>query len=269
MPLALDDERPVLTPKRRDAIAFRNKLVLASKSPELQNKIVSVAGRKGSGKSTVTRELLGRNRRLFLFDTMGEHHWIPNQFDDMAEAHSFIFEHGASGEFFQASFVPAEVHEGSLESSFGEISMAVYQAGNMTYAVEELPMLSQPNWVPPTYNTMVRLGRHRCINLLYTGQRLSECPRRVTSATDVFVLFSHTEPRDLDSIAERCGPEVAELVKQLGEHEFLVYDVATRQVLIVDSEWYDAVLSINQQWTPAIGGRNGRPALWSLDDYAE
>jgi hypothetical protein len=261
-----DEDGPLLTPKRRDALAFRNKLAIRSQVPELQNQILAVAGRKGSGKSTVTREILQRNHRLILFDTMGEHNWIPVQFSDLGEAHSYIFEHGASSEPFQASFVPADVKEGALESSFGEISMAVYESGNMTYGVEELPMLSQPNYVPPAYNTIVRLGRHRCINLLYTGQRLSECPRRVTSATDIFVLFSHTEPRDLDAIAERCSPEVAELVKQLDAHEFLVYDVASREVLIVDSEWYDAVLSTNQEWSPAIGGRSGRPALWSLSD---
>jgi hypothetical protein len=259
------DDEPRLT-RRRESVQFRNKLELAGSGSALQNKIVGVAGRKGSGKSTVTREILQRCTREFLFDTMGEHSWVPDEFYDLAEAHSYIFEHGADWSPFIGSYIPEDAGKDSLESSFSEISMAVYEAGNMTLVVEELPMLSQPNYVPPAFDRVIRLGRHRCINILYTGQRLSECPRRVTAATDVFILFSHTEPRDLDAIAERTQPEVADLVRRLGDHEFVVYDVASRKVLVIDSEWYDSVLTTEKQWTPAVGGRNGRSSLWSLND---
>jgi hypothetical protein len=245
---------------------FANKLSIPNAGPERQNRIVGIAGRKGSGKSSLTRELLSHCERLFLFDTMGEHTQIPDQFTDVAEAHSYIFENGQSEGWFQGSFIPEDAGEKSLDISFSEISIAVYDSGNMTYAVEELPMLSEPNYVPPSFNRLIRLGRHRSVNILYTAQRLSECPRRVTAATDVFVLFSHTEPRDLAAIAERTSPEVSELCAQLGGHEFLVYGVKTREIVLVDSEWYHAVLNSSERWTPAIGGKHGRSALWSLED---
>ena len=248
------------------AIQFRNKLSLPDRGPELQNRIVAVVGRKGSGKSTLTRELLTHCRRLFLFDTMGEHNWIPDQFTDLAQSWDYIFAAGSGPADFMGSFIPGEDADDQLEKDFQEICSATYEAGNLTLAVEELPMLSQPGYVPSKYNRLIRLGRHRCVNLLYTGQRLSECPRRVTAATDVFVLFSHTEPRDVDAIAERCGPEVADLVQKLDEHEFLVYVVAARSVVLIDPQWYDAVLNTDIAWTPAIGGKSGKKALWSLSE---
>lgn len=248
-------------------LEYRNKLQFTRRGPELRNRIVGIAGRKGSGKSTLTREILQHCRRLFLFDTMGEHSWVPDQFTDLDQAWSYIASAGQeSGAVFQGSFIAEDAGDESLDTDFAEICSAVWQAGNMTLAVEELPMMSEPNYVPPAFNRLVRLGRHRSVNILYTGQRLSECPRRVTAATDIFVLFHTSEPVDLDRISERAGPETAEGVARLGEHEFIVYDVATRQLVKIDSRWYDSVLNPNEQWTPAIGGRNGRPALWSLDD---
>jgi hypothetical protein len=175
-----------------------------------------------------------------------------------------LYEHTVSREPFQARYIPAGAAKDQLETDFSQIATAAYDTGNLTFAVEELPMLSQPQYVPPAFDRIIRLGRHRCINILYTGQRLSECPRRVTAATDVFVLFSHTEPRDLEAIAERCGPECADLAYRLGEHEFLVYDVGRRSLLRVDERWYSALLSSECDWTPAVG--KNRPPLWSLKD---
>jgi hypothetical protein len=247
-------------------LAYRNKLAIAGGGTGVQNRILAIAGRKGSGKSTLNREILQHANRLFIFDTMGEHTWVPDQFTNLDEAYMYIVSAGASDQNFIGSFIPEEAQKDALESAFGEISNAIYEVGNMSFAVEELPMLSTPQYNPPSYDRMIRLGRHRAINLGYTAQRLSEVPRRVTAATDIFVLFSHTEPRDLDAIAERTMPEVARLVSELGDHEFLVYDVASRQLLIVDPGWYDCVLKIDSQWNPAVGGKHGRPALWSRGD---
>jgi len=245
---------------------FANRLIIPGSLPEQQNRIVAIAGRKGSGKSTLTREILIHARRRFIFDTVADHTWVPDQFSNVAEAHSYIFERGQSEGEFAGSFIPEDAGEKSLDVDFGEISIAVFDAGNMTLAVEELPMMSEPNYVPPAFNRLIRLGRHRSVNILYTGQRLSECPRRVTAATDVFVLFSHTEPRDLDAISERTTPEVADLTANLDHHEFIVYDVRSRSLILVDKWWYDSVLNSDERWTPAIGGKFGRSALWSLND---
>jgi hypothetical protein len=58
-----------------------------------------------------------------------------------------------------------------------------------------------------------------------TGQRFGEIARTVTSKTDVFILFRQSEPLDLDGVAKRISREIAERVKNLGPHEFIVYDV--------------------------------------------
>jgi hypothetical protein len=249
-----------------EALQYRNKLILTDHGPEIQNVILGIIGRKGTGKSTLTKEILQHGEREFIFDTAGDHTWVPDRFTEIDQAYQYIFDQASSPAPFIGSFVPEGDDDETLQRDFSEISTAIWESGNVTYVVEELPMLSNPQWAPPRFNRILRLGRHRAINIAYTGQRASEVPRRATGATDVFVLFHTSEPTDLDRIAERCGPETAAIVRKLAEHEFVVYDVRSRSLILVDNRWYDCVLNSPEAWTPAVGGKHGRPALWSLDD---
>ena len=246
---------------------FRNKLALAHAGPELQNVIVGIIGRKGTGKSTISREILKPARRLFIFDTASDHAWVPDTFTRIDEAYVFLFYQGTSGAEFVARYVPEEEEEeDSLVRDVNEISKVIWEIGNITYAIEELPMMSSPQWAPGKVNRLFRLGRHRAINLVYTGQRAAELPRRATGATDIFILFHTSEPGDLDRIEERCGSECAEIVRNLNDHEFVVFDVRLKSLIEIDPRWYDRVLTETFTYTPAVGGRSGRSALWSLDD---
>ena len=96
-------------------------------------------------------------------------------------------------------------------------------------------MISQPNWLPDGFDRLMRLGRHRAISMVWTAQRMSEVARRLTSATDRFVLFRHTEPRDIEAIAQRCGIEVADRVARLGQHEMLEWDAMSQQIVVAAS----------------------------------
>lgn len=246
---------------------LRNKLELVGGGTDQQNVIIGIIGRKGTGKSTLTREILQRGDREFIFDAAADHLWVPDQFTDLDSAYAYILDRGSQPQTFIGSYIPeTEDDDKTLITDVSEICGAVWEVGNQTIVLEELPTYSQPQWCPPKINKLFRLGRHRSINIVYTGQRAAELPRRATGATDLFILFQTSEPTDLDKIAERCGNETADLVRRLGEHEFVVFDVRSRSLLRIDSGWYDLVLKPTTHWTPAIGGQSGRPALWSLDD---
>lgn len=94
---------------------------------------------------------------------------------------------------------------------------------NLVFAVDEVPVVSRPSYLPPKFDRVVRLGRHRSVSMIYTAQRLSETARRLTAATDYFWLFAHEEPRDLDVISDRCGHDIADKVARLGLHDSLIY----------------------------------------------
>lgn len=191
----------------------------------MQNKIIGILGRKGSGKSRTLRELLESEPRVMLWDPLGEHRWCPNRMSDLMRFASFT-RWSRKHERFAGRFVALQ----GLEKSFGLVCDEVYKRGRLTFGVEEVALVSKPNWLPDGFDRLVRLGRHRGVNIAWTSQRAGEIARRLTSATDVFIIFRHTEPRDLDAIAERCGVEVRDRVTRLGLHERLVWNAETGEI---------------------------------------
>ncbi len=218
---------------------------------DLQNRIIGIAGRKGSGKSTVARRILERSPRVFVFDGVSDHRWVPNSFDDLDEADQFLI--WAEGQdYFAGRYIP----EFNLEGDFEECCDLVWHQGDLLFGVEEVPMLCSASYLPPAFDRIVRLGRHRKISVLWTAQRMAEVARRLTAATDVFILFAHTEPRDLDAIADRCGGDVARKVAGLGLHGFLVWDVLSRRELPardLDTLGRMALAPVSGQWVTRGG----------------
>lgn len=192
-----------------------------------QNRILGIVGRKGSGKSTYAAQVLRHCPRLFVFDVMRDHaSWLPNTLEGLDSAFEF-FDWCHRQQTFAAGYVPGD----DLPLEFDQICQLVYHYGRMCFAVEEVAFVSKPGWLPPAFGKLVRTGRHQGVDLLWTAQRASEVSRTLTSATDVWIFYSQTEPRDLDAIAARCGRELAGRVAGLGLHDSFVYDVVSREVL--------------------------------------
>jgi hypothetical protein len=85
--------------------------------------------------------------------------------------------------------------------------------------------------MPPLLGKLVRTGRHWQIDIAWTAQRAAEVPKTLTALTDVWILFSQVEPRDLSALADRCGREVADRVAGLGLHDFFVFDAVRHEVI--------------------------------------
>jgi hypothetical protein len=101
----------------------------------------------------------------------------------------------------------------------------------MLLCIEEAPLVCTASYIPPVFGKQVRTGRHNRIDQLWTAQRASEVSRTLTGATDVWIFFSQTEPRDLDAIADRCGREIAAKVANLGLHDFFTWDAILQKVV--------------------------------------
>ena len=187
---------------------------------EIQNRIVGIVGRKGSGKSTRLRQMLRYCPRFLVFDVMGEHAGRHNnRFESPAQLAHFL-----KWSREQPSFAAAYVPSGDLQEEIEEVSRLVYGRGHLCFVCEEVPLYTQAGYMPPMFGKLIRTGRHRHIDIAWTAQRAAEVPRTVTSLTDVWVLFSQTEPRDLSALADRCGRVVADRVAGLGLHDYFLWD---------------------------------------------
>jgi hypothetical protein len=192
--------------------------------------IVGIAGRRGSGKSTMARRLLERCHRLVIWDPMAEHSWCPNRLSSPVRLERFLT-WADPQDAFAARYVPEHA---DLVGEFEDVCELVFDFGRLVFGIEEVPMLCTPGALPGQFDRLVRLGRHERVSMVWTAQRMVEVARRLTAATDYFVLFSHTEPRDLDGIAERCGAEVARQVADLPRHGWLVWDAVEGKTVGLD-----------------------------------
>jgi len=197
---------------------------------DFQNQIVGVVGRKGSGKSTRCRTLVRYAPRVLAWDPMADFiDVLPDSFvgvdDDLYDYFNEV-----SAEHLR-TFACSVVPDDDLENQFELICELAYDYGSMLLVVEEAPLVCRSNYLPPMFGKIVRTGRHRGLDLLWTAQRAGEVSRALTSATDFWIFHSQTEPRDLDAIAERCGREIADKVAGLGLHNSFCWDVIQRKII--------------------------------------
>lgn len=185
-----------------------------------RNKVIGCVGLRGSGKSTALREIVSCRPRLVVVDVLGEHSFGQrvSDLDDALEMLDTV----QGRERFALTIQPGR---GDLGSVVDAVCDAVFEIGNLALALEEIPHYCTAGSMPEGLDALARMGRHRHVDLIYTGQRFAELPRRLTATTDFFVLFGQREPRDLEALAERVGRDVAGRVEGLPLHGRLVYDV--------------------------------------------
>ena len=185
-----------------------------------RNVVIGCVGLRGSGKSTALREIVCCRPRLVVMDVMGEHRFgeIVSDIEEGFEVLNIV----QNRQKFALTIQP---ERGNLADVVDAICDYAFEIGNLTLALEEVPHYATATAMPDGFEVLARMGRHRHVDLIYTGQRFAELPRRLTATTDYFVLFGQREPRDLDALAERVGWEVAERLERLPLHGRVVYDV--------------------------------------------
>ena len=196
---------------------------------DFQNQIVGAVGRKGSGKSTRAKILMKHAPRILAWDPMADFiDVLPDHFEGVDDDLYDYFDEVSSRRLktFACTVIPDDV-----EREFEPLCELAFDYGPLLLVVEEAPLVCRANYLSPTFGKIVRTGRHRGLDLLWTAQRASEVSRALTSATDFWIFYSQTEPRDLDAIAERCGRDIAERVAGLGLHESFCWDVIQRKVI--------------------------------------
>lgn len=193
-----------------------------------RNVVIGCVGLRGSGKSTALREIISCRPRLVVLDILGEHRFGQrvSGLDEFLEMLELVQEQ--ERENYALTFQPGR---GDLADVVDAVCDAVFDIGNLSLALEEIPQYCTAASMPEGLDALARMGRHRYVDLIYTGQRFAELPRRLTATTDFFVLFGQREPRDLEALAERVGRELAERVEHLPLHGRVLYDVVAGRCL--------------------------------------
>jgi hypothetical protein len=195
-------------------------------SREIQNRIIACVGRKGVGKSTWLGAHLTYCPRVVVFDPLDEYDAVSNRIESLRRLEQFL-KWSRDREAFAGRYVPA----GEPEEEIEQVAALVYDRGSLCLVCEEIALYTQPGYAPPLLGKLVRTGRHRGIDICWATQRPAECSKTITALTDLWVLFRLTEPRDIEAVSVRCGPEIADRVANLLQHEHFVWDAVSREVI--------------------------------------
>lgn len=193
----------------------------------VSNDIIAVVGMRDHGKTTWVRKHVEQEGNLIVVDSLGDHTlgkkgrppWLgaPDHRDNLEAVLEEIELGAAKGEFQIGVPLPPDEEEQKIWFDF--LCKEAYQTaeyhGGATLVVEEMGLFTEPTYTPTGLNLIVQYGAHAGVNLVWTSRNVGEVSRRLTSETDLYILFAHHEPRWLDALDERLSEEVAERVRLL------------------------------------------------------
>lgn len=177
--------------------------------PPKTNTIVGVIAPIGTGKTTECVNRIRNQKRVVIFDTLGEDAYA-------LAATEIIF--GNPRRLAEEISLPqfcVAYRTVNVESGFEEAAKLVYLCGNCTFIIEEVDQVCSAGYESEMLHSIINYGRHRELSVIYLSRRFSTISRSLTANTSEFVFFRVSEPIDLDSIRERCGKEVSEKVASL------------------------------------------------------
>jgi hypothetical protein len=183
----------------------------------VQNEITGIIAPKGTGKSFFAAQLFREARPVAVFDTLCEQTYVPYT-EELIIGSPRNFAKALNPQckiVYRPITAPETDLDGAEHDEFHFFALAVYQHGDLTCIVEEADTFCNPGWAHEDFDRLRRIGRHKRVSLIYICRNWSEINRKLTASTNTFHFFTCFEPRDIEGISQRCGPEVAGRVQGL------------------------------------------------------
>lgn len=112
----------------------------------------------------------------------------------------------------------------SMEEDFSYCCRAVYAAGNISFAVDEVDLHSSPLSLPKPFEYLISIGRHRNTDIYVASRRCYSIHPLIRSQCSELYTFIQTEPRDIAWLTELIGREKAESCSSLQQYKYLYWN---------------------------------------------
>ena len=181
----------------------------------MQNNISVIFGKKGSGKTTLARELIKKSNSnsIVIWDYLGDYSGMGEIFKNR-------------GDFINSFTREKKIYilQNFEENQFNDIAKIVYDIGKIFFVVEEVDLICNPHFITGDFSKMIRYGRHFLIDMLFISRRPQEVNRLVTSQADNCYVFKFIEPRDKIFLKDWAGITSEEL-ETLKQYNFIYKDL--------------------------------------------
>lgn len=190
----------------------------------LQNRIIGIIGPKGSGKTYRAAKMFSTCRCAVLYDIAHDEAYYEHATlvtNDTSQLFKELRNWDAEGtEPFRAIYPvqSADLMPKGKELVYLTATPIVeecFAIGNCTLFLDEAHELCSQYSIDWRLRKVVRLSRHQQLNIVWISQSMNEIHREIRRNTDEYHFYKIHEPRDLEAIEDRCGPECASRVAQL------------------------------------------------------
>lgn len=179
-----------------------------------QNWVAVINGKRGSGKSTLTSELILDFPRVFVIDNIGEYDNI-NVVNGFAECVNAIVEASKKKRF------RLSLRTDSISEDLALIKLA-QTVPSCLLVIEEASKYQSSAYMPPEIEHLIRYGRHLDISQVYISRRARELNRDITANADNIITFRQQEPRDIAYLREFLEDD-ADIIPKLKQYHVYVW----------------------------------------------
>lgn len=187
------------------------------------NNFTLVFGKKHSGKSFKSRQLVAEYPRRIIVDPMREYRdgVIVTSF---ADAHEYL---GGVKDNARFSVILRTLDKGD---EYKMIDLCLYGEPdnpllpNTVLYLDEMDRLCGPSSLPPSMNKLANYGRHYGISLIGVARSPKKLHGDFMRNADVILVGKMNQPSDVDYLNEYIGSDLCERARALPEREFIRWD---------------------------------------------
>lgn len=204
---------------------------------QTQNKIQTIIGHKGYGKTALTEALTILNDKpaiicdpRFQF-TCKQKRRI--EFKSVGDFRKWIHVTANFRDFYKYK-LELVVH--AFDDTFQELGELVYKMKSLTFVVDEVDMFFDTKATSKnSLYKIIHYGRHSEIDLISTSRRPANISRNLTSQTDLFYFSKLREPTDKKYVKDAIGLEYVKVVETLEKFSFLKYEDDEKHTILTTS----------------------------------
>lgn len=190
------------------------------------NTVITILGKKGSGKTTLTRQIAQEQNRVIFFDANGEY-----DAQHICWGYQECIETLVKTE--EEKYTSLSLRCYDTKESIALMGLC-FHLNNTWLVIDEASLYCSPVSMPTEIGKLVRFGRHKELSLIVVARRASEIPRDITANSDIVISFAQREPRDvayLNACQTGFGNK-ASLLKE-GSYRFVAFGSRDKAPLIV------------------------------------
>lgn len=200
--------------------------------------LMTVFGRRGSGKTTLIRALIPNLKKpVIVIDILGNYDpdsfegqkWKKSQKGLKTETWVITESHiDAMSEIIAYMKDPKKhsgiiiVRDSDMNRCVDYMSAALWHKEGGTLVIDEADAISQKD--APCFDEAIRYGRNKGIDLITGCRRPAEISRNVTAGADIAYCLTTQEPRDIEYYCDFLGEEQALALKDLPTHHGIYRD---------------------------------------------